>query len=51
MEVISRLNLTRRITINAIGIGVGPALPTNPFHEFLSTLAERNYGEYKAVNQ
>ena len=51
VEVISRLNFTRRITINAIGIGVGPALPTNPFHEFLSTLAERNYGEYKAVNQ
>ncbi|HWB08861.1 MAG TPA: VWA domain-containing protein [Pirellulales bacterium] len=51
VEVISRLNFTRRITINAIGIGVGPALPTNLFHEFLSTLAERNYGEYKPVNQ
>lgn len=51
VEVISRLNFTRRITINAIGIGVGPALVTNPFHEFLSTLAERNYGEYKSVDQ
>jgi hypothetical protein len=51
VEVISRLNFTRRITINTIGIGVGPALPTNPFHDFLSTLAERNYGEYKAVNE
>jgi hypothetical protein len=51
VEVVSRLNFTRRITINAIGIGVGPALPTNPFHEFLSTLAERNHGEYRPVNQ
>jgi hypothetical protein len=51
VEVISRLNFTRRITINTIGIGVGPALPTNLFHDFLNTLAERNYGEYKAVNE
>ena len=51
VDVISRLNFTRRITINTIGIGVGPALPTNLFHDFLSTLAERNYGEYKAVNE
>jgi hypothetical protein len=51
VEVISRLNFTRRVTIHAIGIGVGPALPTNPFHFFLSTLAERNYGEYRAVNE
>lgn len=51
VEMISRLNFTRRMTINAIGIDVGLALPTNPFHVFLTTLAERNYGEYRAVNQ
>ncbi|HVX14424.1 MAG TPA: VWA domain-containing protein [Pirellulales bacterium] len=50
VEVMSRLNFTRRITINAIGIGVGQPLPINPFYVFLTTLAERNYGEYKAVN-
>jgi hypothetical protein len=51
VELISRLNFTRRETIHAIGIDVGPALPTNPFHFFLNTLAERNYGEYRAVNE
>lgn len=50
VEIISRLNYTRRITINAIGIGVGPQFITNPFYVFLSTLAERNYGEYKSVD-
>ncbi|HQU46663.1 MAG TPA: VWA domain-containing protein, partial [Pirellulales bacterium] len=50
VEAVSRLNFTRRITINALGIGVGPQFVTNPFYLFLSTLAERNYGEYKSVD-
>ena len=50
VEIISRLNFTRRISINALGIGVGPQFVTNPFYVFLSTLAERNYGEYKSVD-
>jgi hypothetical protein len=50
VEIISRLNHTRRMTINAIGIGVGQPLPINPFYMFLTQLAERNYGEYRAVN-
>jgi hypothetical protein len=51
IEVLTRLNFSRRVTINAIGIGVGLPLPTNPFHAFLSSLAERNYGEYRPVNE
>lgn len=51
VEILSRLNFTRRVTINAIGIGVGLPLPTNVFHTFLTSLAERNYGEYRAVNE
>lgn len=51
VEVISRLNVTRRLTIHAIGVGVGPAGPLNPFDLFLSGLALRNYGEYRRVDQ
>jgi hypothetical protein len=51
VEVLSRLNQTRRLTINAIGIAVGPAGPANPFDLFLASLAARNYGEYRRVDQ
>jgi hypothetical protein len=49
VEVITRLNRTRRVTINSIGIGVGTE--GNVFDTFLKTLSERNYGEYKRVDQ
>lgn len=45
VEIITRLNFTRRITINCIGFGAARMVPT----EFLETLAARNYGEYRAV--
>jgi len=48
VEVITRLNRTRRVTINSIGIGVGTE--GNVFDTFLKTLSERNFGEYKRVN-
>lgn len=51
VEVISRLNHTRRLTINTIGIGVGAAGPLNPFDLFLAGLAMRNYGAYRRVDQ
>jgi hypothetical protein len=37
------------MTINSIGIGVGP--PGNAFDQFLSTLADQNFGEYQRVDQ
>ncbi|HUY33127.1 MAG TPA: HEAT repeat domain-containing protein [Pirellulales bacterium] len=49
VEVISRLNRARRVTFNSIGVGVGPE--GNVFDVFLKTLAARNYGEYKRVDQ
>jgi len=49
VEVITRLNRTRRVTINSIGIGVGAA--GNVFDTFLKSLAARNYGDYKRVDQ
>ncbi|HET6879344.1 MAG TPA: VWA domain-containing protein [Pirellulales bacterium] len=45
VEIISRLNFTRRITINCIGFGAMRLVPT----DFLETLAARNYGEYRPV--
>jgi hypothetical protein len=51
IEVLSRLNQTRRVTINSIGVGVGLPGPANPFELFLSGLASRNYGEYRRVDQ
>lgn len=45
VEVVTRLNFTRRITINCIGFGIARMVPT----DFLETLAARNYGEYRAV--
>jgi hypothetical protein len=49
--VITRLNQTRRLTINSIGVAVGPPGPFNPFDQFLSGLATLNYGEYRRVDQ
>jgi von Willebrand factor type A domain len=46
---ITRINQYRRLTINAIGIGVG--LPGNAFDTFLSALAQQNFGEYQRVDQ
>jgi hypothetical protein len=51
IEVLSRLNHTRRLTINSIGIDVGIPGPVNPFDLFLAGLAARNYGEYRRVDQ
>ncbi|MGH7134832.1 MAG: VWA domain-containing protein [Pirellulales bacterium] len=45
VELITRLNHTRRLTINCIGFGRAQMVPT----DFLEDLAERNYGEYRAV--
>lgn len=47
VEVITRLNRARRVTINSIGIHVGEE--GSPFDTFLSTLAEKNFGEYRRV--
>lgn len=46
---ITRLNQFRRMTINSLGIGVGPA--GNAFDSFLSTLAQQNFGVYERVDQ
>lgn len=53
VDVISRLNFTRRVTVNAIGIGVNVAVPglANPFDAFLRSLSDRNYGEYRRVDR
>ena len=47
--VLTRLNHTRRVTINSIGIGVGPS--GNLFDTFLKTLSEQNYGDYRRVDE
>jgi hypothetical protein len=49
--LITTLNQGRKLTINTIGIGVGPAGPFNPFDNFLRLLAAGNYGEYRRVDQ
>lgn len=49
VDVLSRLNRTRRVTINSIGIGVGPE--GNLFDTFLKTLSEKNYGDYRRVDE
>lgn len=49
VEILTRLNHTRRVTINSIGIGVGPE--GNEFDVFLKTLAEKNYGDYRRVDE
>jgi len=49
IRAITRLNQFRRMTINSLGIGVGP--PGNTFDTFLSTLADQNFGAYERVDQ
>ncbi|MGE0607718.1 MAG: HEAT repeat domain-containing protein [Pirellulales bacterium] len=49
VNVITRLNKVRRMSINAFGIGVGPA--GNVFDSFLRALSEKNYGVYRRVDQ
>lgn len=49
VEVVTRQNRVRRITINAIGIGVGP--DGGPFEVFLRTLAEQNFGRFRRVDE
>jgi len=49
IRAIGRLNQFRRMTINSLGIGVGP--PGNAFDTFLSTLADQNFGAYERVDQ
>jgi hypothetical protein len=49
IRAVGRLNQFRRMTINSLGIGVGP--PGNTFDTFLSTLAEQNFGAYERVDQ
>jgi hypothetical protein len=51
VAVLTALNRTRRLTINSIGVGVGPPGPLNPFDQFLQGLASLNYGEYRRVAQ
>lgn len=49
VSAVTKGNRGRRITINCIGIGVGPP-EGNPFDEFLKTLADLNYGVYRRVD-
>lgn len=49
VQVVTEQNRLRRITINAIGIGVGPE--GGPFETFLRTLAEENYGRFRRVDE
>ena len=51
IALLTQMNQTRRLTINSIGIGVGPPGLINPFDTFLSVLAKSNYGEYRRVDQ
>jgi von Willebrand factor type A domain len=46
---ITQLNQFRRTTIHCFGIGVGPE--GNRFDQFLSKLAEQNYGQYRRVDE
>ena len=49
VTLITRANYTRRLSIYAIGVGVGA--PGGIFDEFLSTLAKQNWGVYRRVDQ
>lgn len=51
VDVVTRLNRTRRVTVNSIGVAVGPPGLANPFDTFLKTLSERNYGDYRRVDE
>ncbi|HVU89704.1 MAG TPA: VWA domain-containing protein [Pirellulales bacterium] len=49
VELITRVNYSRRLSIYTIGIGVGA--PGSVFDEFLSALAKQNWGVYRRVDQ
>lgn len=49
VNVISRMNRVRRMTINCIGIGVGPE--NGGFAQFLKTLAAQNFGAFRRVDE
>lgn len=49
VEAVTQQNRLRRITINAIGIGVGPE--GGSFEVFLRTLAEQNFGRFRRVDE
>lgn len=49
VPVVTKLNRSRRMTINSIGIGVGAR--GGAFDVFLGALAAENYGEYIRVDQ
>jgi hypothetical protein len=48
VAAVSQSNRVRRVTINSIGIGVGP--PGSDFDNFLRSLSARNFGEYHRVD-
>ncbi len=49
IEIISAMNVSRRESIYTIGIGAG--LPGSPMDVFLKTLAEKNFGAYRRVDE
>lgn len=49
VALITQFNRARRISVNTIGIGAGQ--PGSVFDAFLSTLASRNFGSYRRVDQ
>jgi hypothetical protein len=49
VNVISRMNRVRRVTINSIGIGVGPS--GSEFDLFMKALAGENFGGYRRVDE
>lgn len=49
VALITQANRVRRLSINSIGIGVGPE--GSVFDTFLKTLAAKNFGAYRRVDQ
>ena len=49
VAIISKVNRVRRVTINTIGIGVGP--DAGPFSAFLKALAGENFGTFRRVDE
>lgn len=46
---LTAMNRSRRVTINSIGVGVGPI--GSVFEVFLASLSSQNFGEYRRVDQ
>ena len=49
IDLITAMNVSRRESIYTIGIGAG--LPGSPMDVFLRTLAEKNFGAYRRVDE